>query len=73
MVSNANQHSGRRSVDQGVSAVIREPNKVGACTAYDFEAHNLTASGGLPPLATVLLASIGYLPAKFALLIVSRT
>jgi hypothetical protein len=54
MVSNANQHSGRRSVDQGVSAVIPEPNKIAAFTAYDFEAHNLTANGGLLPLATIL-------------------
>jgi hypothetical protein len=52
MVDNANQHSGRRPVDQGVSAVIREPNKIGAFTAYDFEAD--TAYGGLLPVATML-------------------
>ncbi len=54
MVNNANQHSGRRSVEQGVSAVIPEPNKIGASTPYDFSGHNLTAYGGLLPVATML-------------------
>ncbi len=53
-MSNRNQHSGRRPVDQGVSAVIPEPNKIGASTPYDFQAHNLTAYGGLLPVATML-------------------
>jgi hypothetical protein len=44
----------RRSVDQGVSLLIREPNKIGASTVYDFEVHNLTAHGGLLPVATTL-------------------
>jgi hypothetical protein len=30
MVSNTNQHIGRRYVDQGVSAIIREPNEIAA-------------------------------------------
>ncbi|MGC8561456.1 MAG: hypothetical protein ACP5O1_12365, partial [Phycisphaerae bacterium] len=54
MVKNVNQHNGRRAVDQGVSAVIPEPNKIGASTPFDFEAHNLTAYGGLLPVATML-------------------
>jgi hypothetical protein len=54
MVNNAHQSSRQRSVDQGVSAVIPEPNKIGACTPYDFDAHNLTAYGGLLPVATML-------------------
>ena len=54
MVSNRDQHSGRRPVDQGVSAGIPEPNKIGASTPYDFQAHNLTAYGGLLPVATML-------------------
>jgi hypothetical protein len=54
MVNNANQHNGCRPVDQGVSAVIREPNKIGAFTPFDFAAHNLTAYGGLLPVATML-------------------
>jgi hypothetical protein len=44
----------RRSADQGVSEVIRMPNKNGAPTVYDFEAHNLTAYGGLLLVATML-------------------
>src|SRR6202022_1727980 len=35
-------------------AVIPEPNKIGASTPYDFEARNLTAYGGLLPVATML-------------------
>ena len=54
MVKNANQHNGRRAVDQGFSAVTPEPNKIGASTPFDFEAHNLTAYGGLLPVATML-------------------
>ena len=34
--------------------MIAEPNKITAATAYDFEAKNLTAYGGLLPVATML-------------------
>ena len=54
MVSNANQSTRRRRVNQAVHAVIPEPNKIGASTPYDFSAHNLTAYGGLLPVATML-------------------
>lgn len=54
MVINRNQHSGRRPVDQGVSADIPGPNKIGGSTPYAFEVHNLTAYGGLLPVATML-------------------
>jgi hypothetical protein len=54
MVSNANQSTRRRRVNQWVHADIPEPNKIGASTPYDFEAHNLTAYGGLLPVATML-------------------
>lgn len=54
MVKNVNQHNVRRTVDQGFSAVIPEPNKIGASTPFDFAAHNLTAYGGLLPVATML-------------------
>jgi hypothetical protein len=54
MVSNANQSTRRRRVNQGVHADIPEPNRIGASTPYDFEAHNLTAYGGLLPVATML-------------------
>jgi hypothetical protein len=33
---------------------MAEPNKIGASTPYDFEAKNLTAYGGLLPVATML-------------------
>ena len=54
MVSNTKQHSGRRRVHQGVHADTPEVNKIGASTPYDFSAHNLTAYGGLLPVATML-------------------
>jgi len=54
MVSNGNQSTRHRRVNQAVHAVIPEPNKIGACTPYDFSAHNLTAYGGLLPVATML-------------------
>jgi len=54
MVSNANQDNRRRPVNQGVGADTREPNKIGASTPYDFSARNLTAYGGLLPVATML-------------------
>jgi stalled ribosome alternative rescue factor ArfA len=39
---------------QGAEAVIPEPLKIGAWTPYDFSARNLTAYGGLLPVATML-------------------
>jgi len=39
---------------QGAEAVISEPNRIGASTPYDFESKNLTAYGGLLPVATML-------------------
>ena len=54
MVSNANQSKRHRPVNQGVDADIPGPNKIGASTPYDFEARNLTAYGGLLPVATML-------------------
>lgn len=45
---------GKASVKQGAEAVNSEPNKIGASTRYDFEAKNLTAYGGLLPVATML-------------------
>jgi hypothetical protein len=54
MVSNANQIKGRKPVNQGVQGDIPEPNKIGASTPFDFDARNLTAYGGLLPVATML-------------------
>jgi hypothetical protein len=39
---------------QGAQAALTEPNKIGASTPYDFEGKNLTAYGGLLPVATML-------------------
>jgi hypothetical protein len=54
MVSNAIETKRRRPVDQGAPADTPGPNKIGAFTPYDFEARNLTAYGGLLPVATML-------------------
>ena len=54
MVSNANQTTPDSPVNQGVHADTSEPNKIGASTPFDFEARNLTAYGGLLPVATML-------------------
>jgi hypothetical protein len=54
MVSNREKDIDKSTVRQGAEAVISEPNKIGALTAYDFEAKNLTAYGGLLPVATML-------------------
>jgi hypothetical protein len=54
MVINTREHSERKPAEQGPEEVIREPNKIGASTPYDFEAKNLTAYGGLLPVATML-------------------
>ena len=53
-MKNNQKHSGETPAPQGPEAVIREPLKIGASTAYDFSARNLTAYGGLLPVATML-------------------
>jgi hypothetical protein len=59
MVNDQNQDTLREPVKQGVRDVPPEPNKIGACTPYDFGARNLTAYGGLLPVAT-LLEKLGF-------------
>jgi hypothetical protein len=54
MVSNKKEHSGNRGGKQGPGDAIPEPNKIGASTPYDFTSKNLTAYGGLLPVATML-------------------
>jgi hypothetical protein len=54
MVTNKRKHIAARAVKQGPEAVIAEPNKIGASTPYDFTGRNLTAYGGLLPVATML-------------------
>ena len=53
-MNNKREHSEKRPAKQGAERVIPEPNKIGASTPYDFEAKNLTAYGGLLPVATML-------------------
>ena len=54
MVINRKEHSDKKPAKQAAEAVIPEPNKIGAATPFDFEAKNLTAYGGLLPVATML-------------------
>jgi len=54
MVKDTKQHSEKKPVPQGPDAVAPEPNKINASTPYDFQAKNLTAYGGLLPVATML-------------------
>jgi hypothetical protein len=54
MVINTKEDSEKRPAKQGPEEVIWEPNKIGASTPYDFEGKNLTAYGGLLPVATML-------------------
>ena len=54
MVINKTEHIDKTSAKQGAEEVSRVPNKIGASTPYDFEGTNLTAYGGLLPVATML-------------------
>jgi Transposase DDE domain group 1 len=54
MVINTKKHSDKMAAKQGAGEASGEPNKIGASTPYDFEAKNLTAYGGLLPVATLL-------------------
>jgi Transposase DDE domain group 1 len=53
-VNNKKKDIDKAPAKQGAEAVIAEPNKIGSTTPYDFEAKNLTAYGGLLPVATML-------------------
>jgi len=53
-VSNRKKDTHKPPAKQGAEAILFEPNKIGAATPYDFEAKNLTAYGGLLPVATML-------------------
>src|SRR5205814_3326432 len=54
MVTRGNQHARPTRSPQGSEGPISEANKIGASTPYDFEGKNLTAYGGLLPVATML-------------------
>jgi Transposase DDE domain group 1 len=53
-VINKKKDTDKSCAKQGAEAAISEPNKIGASTPYDFEGKNLTAYGGLLPVATML-------------------
>jgi len=53
-VKNRQQDNEKTRAQQGAETTHSEPYKIGASTPYDFEGRNLTAYGGLLPLATML-------------------
>jgi Transposase DDE domain group 1 len=54
MVRDGSQTMLESPVDQGVREDVAKVNKIAASTPFDFEARNLTAYGGLLPVATML-------------------
>lgn len=54
MVKNTNEHTGRTPARQGAQNTHAKPMKIGAATPYDFAGSNMTAYGGLLPVATML-------------------
>jgi len=53
-VNNSSEHNEKKRARQGVGVVIPEAFKIGSSTPYDFTGRNLTAYGGLLPVATML-------------------
>ena len=54
MVKHSRKDIEKEPTNQGAQGVISTPNKIGASTPFDFEGRNLTAYGGLLPVATML-------------------
>src|SRR5437899_9235632 len=54
MVSNEKEHRKKKPARQAFQETPSEPNKIGASTPYEFSGKNLTAYGGLLPVATML-------------------
>jgi len=54
MVKHCRQDIEKTPAKQGPQKSASEPYKIGASTPYDFESKNLTAYGGLLPIATLL-------------------
>ena len=54
MVSKENKRSAKKSAKQGIAESTRKPIKINGSTPFDFSAKNLTAYGGLLPVATML-------------------
>ena len=53
-MNNNRKHNNQTTARQGAETVGAEPLKIGASTPIDFTARNLTAYGGLLPVATML-------------------
>ena len=53
-MKNRRQDSEKPRAQQGLDVTESEPYKIGAHTPYDFQGRNLTAYGGLLPIATML-------------------
>ena len=51
---NREKDTDKTPAKQGVDAVNSDANKIGASTPFEFDAKNLTAYGGLLPVATML-------------------
>src|SRR5882672_10818567 len=54
MVDNEKEHRKKKPAKQAFQETASEPNKIGASTPYEFSGKNLTAYGGLLPVATML-------------------
>src|SRR5450755_3377508 len=54
MVTNKKEHTRKSPAEQGPEAAVPKPMKIGASTPYDFQGSNMTAYGGLLPVATML-------------------
>src|SRR5258707_7109791 len=54
MVTNRKEHTLKTPGKQAPDVVIPKPIKIGASTPYDFRGSNMTAYGGLLPVATML-------------------
>ena len=53
-MNDTRKHNEKTPARQEAEVVIPEPLKIGASTPYDFNGRNLTAYGGLLPVATML-------------------
>ena len=54
MVISAKERSAKKPAEQGFAEDIPKPIKINGSTHFDFEGKNLTAYGGLLPVATML-------------------
>src|SRR5438094_9287747 len=54
MVRNEKEHRKKKPARQAFQESPSAPNKIGASTPYQFSGKNLTAYGGLLPVATML-------------------